>query len=148
MSVSALKQRYTAANIEDVFVGGQRGAGGSADERVLERFFEPLKKGELQDDAIIAYGMHLMHTDNREYVKAWVHAMHDLADRNPQMASQMRLRPRLNYQQLVKDEIEIPRIARHHALFGVAEVLREIYTPENSENTRLLELIRKLDHAT
>lgn len=144
MTAIECKARYGAKDIETVFVSGQH-ASGSADMRVLERFYQPLKNGELTDEGLIAYGMHLVQGDVR-FIGPWVQAMYEVVQRNPQILTKVRLRPNLNYEQMLSDSKQTA-LALRWFMQRVGEDLLINFTLENAgTNVRLLELINKLDH--
>ena len=136
-------KRYTAADIQRIFeLGGHKSK--SADIKVLEFFLKPLLDDELEPDAVVEYGQHLVRDDAR-FVGAFVEAMNRVMARDPQYIKKLRLRPDMDFSEVADTHLgAIPAV--RGAKEGIADMLRKMYTPEDSGiNHRLLCLVRRLD---
>lgn len=140
-----MRRRYRVADLEETFASG-RHTSGFADLNVLERYYIPLMNGQLDDDAILAYGTHLV-PGSVKYVGVWLDAVQKLIARNPHMRTRVRLRPTMSLEQAHADNKEVSVLIREF-MQELSHGLRDRYPPELSVNVRLTWLVAQLDHST
>ncbi len=139
-----VRKKYRVADLVETCATG-RHKSGSADLSVLERYYLPLMNDELDDDAILEYGTHLV-PNSVKFAGAWLDAVEKLIARSPHMRTRVRMRPRMSLEALKTESREVSVLLREF-MREISEDLRAHFPPDSSVNERLASLVLQLDQA-